>query len=52
VTSLLILVACICMAAVTWVSVAAVWIVKELRFLVAVVVPWLKSIHDEIAGKK
>lgn len=51
-TSLLIVLACIGMAVVTWVAVAAIWIVKQLRWLRAVLVPWMKSIHDLIAGKQ
>jgi hypothetical protein len=42
----------ICMCIVTWVAFASIWIVKQLRWLRAVLVPWMVAIHNLIEGKK
>jgi hypothetical protein len=51
VTSLLIALTCLIAALVTWTSVAYLWVIKELRWLHNVLVPWMDSIHNEIQGK-
>lgn len=48
--SLLILITVSIMSGVSSISVFCWWIAKELRWLRAVLVPWMVSIHKEIEG--
>lgn len=51
-TNLLIFLACAGMAAVTWISVAAFWIVKQLKWLRAVLIPYLAVVAKLINPSK
>lgn len=51
-SGLLIILTAVCVVIVTWVAVAAAWIIKQLIWLRAVLVPWMVSIHKAIQGKQ
>jgi hypothetical protein len=52
VVSFLVALTAILVCIVTWCAFAAIWIIKQLKWLRAVLVPWMNSIHDLIEGKK
>jgi hypothetical protein len=52
VTAFLIAFTAMSVCIVTWVGFASIWIVKQLRWLRAVLVPWMVEIRKLIEGKK
>lgn len=51
-SSFLIAFTAMCMCIVTWVAFASIWIIKQLKWLRAVLVPWMVSIRKLIEGKQ
>lgn len=51
-TAFLIALGAICMCIVTWIAFACIWLVKQARWLRAVLVPWMDSIFNEIKAKQ